>query len=215
MTDYTLILGNKNYSSWSLRGWLLAKQAGIAFDEVVIPLRRPETRAAILKYNPAGKVPTLVVDGESLWDSLAIAEYLAETYPSQGLWPHDRVARRVARCVVAEMHSGFPALRGAMPMDLGKHLSGHPVNAEVQADIDRIQALWRDCRARFGKGGDFLFGPFTVADAFYAPVVARFRTYDVKLDEVSEAYCTAVTGHPWMREWAAAAAEEPWVIDFG
>ncbi|GAB4353832.1 MAG: glutathione S-transferase family protein [Kiloniellaceae bacterium] len=215
MTDYTLILGNKTYSSWSLRGWLLARQAGIAFKEVVIPLRRPDTRAQILHYSPAGKVPTLLADGEAVWDSLAIAEYLAETYPAQGLWPSDPAARRLARCVAAEMHAGFAALRSALPMDLSKHHPGHPISPEVQADIARIEAIWRDCRGRFGKAGDFLFGAFSAADAFYAPVVTRFRTYDVTLDAVSEAYCEAVTGHPWMREWAADAAKETWVIEFG
>ena len=215
MTDYTLILGNKTYSSWSLRGWLLAKQAGIAFDEVVIPLRQADTRARILHYSPACKVPTLLADGEAVWDSLAIAEYLAETYPAQGLWPSDPAARRLARCIAAEMHAGFQGLRGALPMDLSKHYPGHKMTPEVQADIDRIQAIWRDCRGRFGKTGDFLFGAFSVADAFYAPVVTRFRTYDVTLDAVSDAYCTAVTEHAWMQEWAAAAAEETWVIDFG
>ena len=215
MAETKLILGNKTYSSWSLRGWLLAKQAGIAFTEVVIPLRRPETRAEILRYGPAGKVPTLVTDGEAVWDSLAIAETLAERFPDKGLWPADARARQVARSVTAEMHSGFPALRSALPMDLSKHYPGHEVSAEVQADIDRIQAIWRDCRQAFGAGGDFLFGGFSIADAFYAPVVTRFRTYDVTLDEVCEAYCAAVTGHAWMKDWAAAAAEEPWVIDFG
>jgi glutathione S-transferase len=214
MTDYTLILGNKTYSSWSLRGWLLAKQAGIAFDEVVIPLRQPDTRARILHHSPAGKVPTLVVDGEAVWDSLAIAETLAEIYPAQGLWPSDPTARRLARCVAAEMHAGFQALRSALPMDLSKHYPGHKVAPEVQADIDRIQSIWRDCRGRFGKAGDFLFGAFSAADAFYAPVVTRFRTYGVTLDSISEAYCTAVTEHPWMKQWAADAAEEKWVIEF-
>ncbi len=214
MADYTLILGNKTYSSWSLRGWLIVKQAGIAFEEVVIALRKPDTRAAILKYSPAGKVPTLIENGEAIWDSLAIGEYLAERFANRGLWPSDPAARRLARCVTAEMHSGFPALRAALPMDLSKHYPGHAVSAEVQTDIDRIRDIWRDCRGRFGGDGDFLFGDFCIADAFYAPVVSRFRTYDVELDEVSEAYCAAVTAWPAMREWAEDAAKETWVIDF-
>lgn len=214
MTAYTLVLGNKTYSSWSLRGWLAARMAGIAFDEVVIPLRKPETRAAILGYSPAGTVPTLLVDGAPVWDSLAIAEYLAETFPDKGLWPSDPVARRVARCVTAEMHAGFRNLRMALPMDLGRHYPAHQVSAEVQADIDRIQAIWRDCRGRFGKGGSFLFGKASIADAFYAPVVTRFRTYDVKLDPACAAYCEAVTAWPLMQEWAAAAAEETETIVF-
>ncbi len=215
MADYKLILGNKTYSSWSLRGWLLARQAGISFEEVVIPLRQPDTRARILEYSPAGKVPTLMVDGAAVWDSLAIAETLAESFPDRGLWPADAAARRLARSVAAEMHSGFPALRSALPMDLSKAYPRRAVAPEVQADIDRIRALWGDCRRRYGTGGAFLFGAFSAADAFYAPVVTRFRTYDVKLDGVSKAYCAAITGHPWMRDWAAEAAKETWIIDFG
>ena len=215
MTDYKLILGNKTYSSWSLRGWLLARQAGIDCEEVVIPLRRDDTRARILEFSAAGKVPTLMVDGEAVWDSLAIAEYLAERFPDRGLWPAGAGARRLARCVAAEMHAGFPALRSALPMDLSKRDPRHVIAPEVQAEIDRVQAIWHDCRERYGADGDFLFGDFSAADAFYAPVVTRFRTYDVKLNAVSEAYCRAVTQHPWMQGWAAEAAKETWVIDFG
>jgi glutathione S-transferase len=214
MADTKLILGNRTYSSWSLRGWLAARLAGLAFEDVVIPLRKPGTRAEILKYSRAGKVPTLMIDGEPIWDSLAIAEYLAERFPDKGLWPADPAARRLARCVTAEMHAGFRALRVALPMDLSKHYPGHPVGPEVQPDIDRIQEIWRDCRARFGSGGDFLFGKVSIADAFYAPVVTRFRTYDVALDAAAEAYCAAITDWPLMREWAAAAAEETEVIVF-
>lgn len=210
-----LILGNKRYSSWSLRGWLVARLAGLAPEEVVIPLRREDTRPRLLEYSPAGKVPTLILDGETVWDSLAIAETLAERFPDKGLWPADPAARARARSVTAEMHAGFPALRRALPMDLGAHFPGHALAAEVQADVDRIQAIWRDCRGRFGAGGDFLFGAPSIADAFYAPVVTRFRTYDVKLDPASEAYAVAVTAWPLMQDWAAAAAEETWVIDFG
>jgi glutathione S-transferase len=213
-----LILGNRTYSSWSLRGWLAVRLAGLEVEEVVIFLHKPDTRAQILKYNAAGKVPTLVVDGEPIWDSLAIGEYLAERFPEKRLWPADPAARRLARCVVAEMHSGFQALRGALPMDLKSHFPGHKVDAAVQADIDRVQAIWRDCRGRFSQGsnggGDFLFGAPSLADAFYAPVATRFRTYDVKLDDVAQAYCAAIEAWPLMREWAAAAAEETEVIAY-
>ncbi len=218
MADAKLILGNKTYSSWSLRGWLAVRLAGLEVEEEVIFLHKPDTRANILKYSPAAKVPTLVVAGESVWDSLAIGEYLAERFPDKQLWPADAAARRLARCVCAEMHAGFPALRQALPMDLAHHYPGHEVSAEVQGDIDRVQAIWRDCRGRFGQnkdgGGDFLFGKPCLADAFYAPVVTRFRTYDVKLDEVAEAYCAAVEAWPPMQEWAAAAAEETEVIAY-
>jgi glutathione S-transferase len=214
MAGYRLILGNKTYSSWSLRGWLAARLAGIAFEEVVILLHKPDTRANILKHSPGGKVPALVVDGEVIWDSLAIAEYLAECHPDRGLWPADPAARRLARCVTAEMHAGFVPLRRALPMDLSKRPPKQPLAPEVQADIDRIQQIWRDCRRRFGQGGDFLFGKPSIADAFYAPVVTRFRSYDVTLDAVAEAYCRAVTAWPLMQEWAAAAAEETEVLVF-
>lgn len=214
MPAYTLVLGNKTYSSWSLRGWLAARLAGIDFEEVVIPLRKPDTRRTILQYSSAGLVPILLVDGEPVWDSLAIAEYLAETCPEKNLWPNNPEARRAARSVAAEMHAGFRNLRMAMPMDLRRHYPGHQVAAEVQADIDRIQSIWRDCRGRFGKGGDFLFGEASIADAFYAPVVTRFRTYDVKLEPVCEAYCRTVSAWPPMQEWTAAAAEETEVIAF-
>jgi len=211
MAATKLILGNKTYSSWSLRGWLAARLAGIDFEEVVIFLYKPGSREAILSHNPAGKVPTLVVDGEPVWDSLAIAEYLAETCPDRGLWPADPAARRLARCVTAEMHAGFQALRKALPMDLNRR-AAKTLAPEVQADIDRVQAIWRDCRGRFGKGGDFLFGQPTIADAFYAPVVTRFRSYEVTLDPVAEAYCRTITDWPLMQEWAAAAAEETEVL---
>lgn len=215
MADTKIILGNKRYSSWSLRGWLAARLAGLTPEEVVIPLRQADTRARILAYSPAGKVPTLILDGEAVWDSLAIAETLAERFPEKHLWPADPLARARARSVAAEMHSGFPALRSDLPMDIRAHVPGHAFSAEVQADVDRIQQIWRGCRQDFGKGGDFLFGGPTLADAFYAPVVTRFRTYDVPLDPVSEAYCAAIEAWPLMRDWAAAAAEESWTIDFG
>lgn len=214
MTDYRLILGNKTYSSWSLRAWLVARLAGIAFEEVAIPLRRPGTRREIQKYSAAGKVPTLLVDGDPVWDSLAIAEYLAERYPDKGLWPADPAARRVARCVTAEMHAGFQALRNALSMDLSRHEPGREVGADVEADIGRILQIWRDCRKGFSAGGDFLFGRACIADAFYAPVVTRFRSYGVGLDDVGEAYVRTVIAWPAMREWAAAAAEETEVIAF-
>ncbi len=214
MSRYKLILGNKAYSSWSLRGWLIAKLAGIAFEEEVIFLRQADTREKILRFNPAGKVPTLIEDGQAIWDSLAIGEYLAERYPERGLWPDDPAARRLARCVVAEMHAGFQALRAELPMDLRRRYPGHPISAEVAGEIDRIQSIWQDCRDRFGQGGDFLFGKPCIADAFFAPVATRFVTFEVSLDETAAAYCRTIIAWPLMREWAAEAAKETAVIEF-
>jgi glutathione S-transferase len=209
---FTLVVGNKNYSSWSLRPWLAMREAGIAFDEVVIPLYRPGSKAAILAHSPAGKVPVLRHGDRVVWDSLAIMEYLAETLPDGALWPEDPAARALARCISAEMHAGFQALRGGMPMSLREQLPGQERSDTVAADIARVTAIWRDCRERFGGGGPFLFGGFTIADAMYAPVATRFRTYAVELDPVCQAYADTILALPSFLEWQAAAEEEPWVI---
>ena len=200
---FTLVIGTKRYSSWSLRPWLLMKMAGLAFDEVEIALRQPDTRRQVLEWSPSGKVPLLIHDTVRIWDSLAICEYLAERDP--GLWPADREARALARSVSAEMHSGFMPLRQNCPMDVCAATPMADPLPEVAGDIARIQALWGECRARFGAGGPFLFGGFTVADAMYAPVVTRFRTYAIPQDAVCEAYCRAVEQLPAMREWVEAA----------
>lgn len=215
MSDLTLILGNKAYSSWSLRPWLALKQAGRLFAEVVIPLRRPDTRARILEHSPAGKLPVLKHGDLTVWDSLAICEYLADLFPDAALWPEDPAARAVARAVSAEMHSGFQSLRSSMPMDLTRKAPGEGMTEATVADIGRITALWADCRARFGAGGPFLFGRFSIADAMYAPVVTRFDTYGVALGDTARAYADAVLAMPAMREWTDAARAEPWTIDFG
>ncbi|WP_299620197.1 glutathione S-transferase family protein [Pelagibius sp.] len=218
MPNYTMILGNKSYSSWALRGWLIAKLAGIDFEEEVILLRKPDMKAKVLRHSPAGLVPVLIEDGEAIWDSLAIGEHLAERYPERQLWPVDPAARSLARCVVAEMHSGFRALRMALPMDLRRRYPDHPLTPEVAAEVARIQAIWRDCRERFGDvgggGGGFLFGEPTIADAFYAPVVTRFRSFEVTLEDAAEEYCATIMAWPAMQEWVAAAAEETEVIEF-
>ena len=212
MSGYTLVIGNKNYSSWSLRAWLALRQTGAAFTEKVIPLDRDDTAEAIRQWSPAGKVPVLRDGDLTVWDSLAIGEYLAEQVPNAGLWPREAQARAVARSAAAEMHAGFPALRRDMPMDVRRRTSQTP-SAEVAADIARICELWADCRTRFGAGhGDFLFGGFTLADAFYAPVASRFVTYGVDLPEPARAYVDAIMATPAMRAWAEAAAAEPWVI---
>lgn len=214
MADFTLYIGNKNYSSWSLRGWLMAKAAGITFEEVLIRLRQPNTKAEVLRHSPSGRVPALVHGDVSIWESLAIGEYLAELFPDAQLWPRDRGARAVARAVSTEMHAGFSALRTHFPMNMRSSFPNRASTPEVQAEVNRINAIWHDCRTRFGKDGPFLFGgTFGNADAMYAPVVSRFRTYKVELDPDAQAYCDAVWAHPPMQEWAAAAKNEPWVFE--
>lgn len=213
MARFTLVIGNKNYSSWSLRAWLALWQTGAAFDEVVIPLDRDDTAEAIRQWSPAGKVPVLRDGDLTVWDSLAIGAYLAEQFPDAALWPREPRARAVAMAAAAEMHSGFTALRRDMPMDVRRRTQQTP-GSDVAADIARICDLWAECRARFGEGGgDFLFGGFTLADAFYAPVASRFVTYGVDLPATARAYVDAVMATPAMRAWADAAAAEPWVID--
>jgi glutathione S-transferase len=215
VAEFTLVIGNKNYSSWSLRPWLALKATGQEFDEVLITLRQPETKAKILAHSPAGKVPVLKHGDLLVWESLAICEYVAELFPAAGLWPDDPRARAVARSVSTEMHAGFAALRRDLPMDIAK-LSDVPRSAsdEAKADIARIQQIWQDCRGRFGSkkqsegGGDFLFGRFGVADCMFAPVATRLRTYGVALDPVSAAYVDAIYAWPAMQEWCAAAAKE-------
>ncbi len=213
MADFTIYIGNKNYSSWSLRGWLALKRTGAAFEEEVIPLDEANTRANILRYSPSGRVPALRHGNEIVWESLAIGECLAELFPAARLWPSSARARAVARAVSAEMHAGFTALRSHLPMNIRSSFPGRGVTPEAQADINRITASWRDCRRRFGEGGDFLFGHFTIADAMYAPVVSRFRTYEIKLEEETQRYADAVWALPAMQEWAAAARNEPMIIE--
>lgn len=213
MADFIIYIANKNYSSWSLRAWLMLKHTGAAFEEVLIPLREATTRPTILRHSPSGKLPALQHGDLVIWDSLAIGEYLAEIFPKVGLWPKDAKARAAARSVSAEMHSGFAALRGHLPMNMRSSFPNRGVTPEAQADINRITALWRDCRKRFGAGGDFLFGRFTLADAMYAPVVSRFRTYKVELDEESQRYADAIWALPALQEWSTAARNEPMIIE--
>lgn len=201
----TLIIGTKRYSSWSLRPWLAAKVGGFAFDEIEIALRQPETKAEILKYSPSGKVPCLIHGATTIWDSLAICEYLAELQPR--LWPATREARAVARAVAAEMHSGFPNLRNICSMDVTQITPLTEIPPEVAAEVERIRAIWNDCRTRFGGDGPFLFGRFSVADAMYAPVVSRFTTFDIPVDAVSKAYMDAVWALPAMGQWRQAALD--------
>lgn len=212
MTDLTLIIGNKNYSSWSLRPWLAMTHLGLAFNEVQIWLSKPQTRSRILEYSPSGRVPVLQHGDLTVWDSLAIVEYLAEVFPEKAWYPHDRAARAIARAVSAEMHSGFADLRTHMPMDLRNRYPDRGRSPGVLRDIERITQIWQECRQRFGAAGPFLFGEFCIADAFYAPVVSRFLTYDVALNPVSQAYVEAIWALPAMQTWVAAAQAEDEVI---
>ena len=210
--DLTLVIGNKNYSSWSLRPWLVLKQAGIPFREIFISLYTEVSPAQIKKYSPSGKVPVLIDGDVTVWESLAIGEHLAGKFPDKQLWPADPAARAVARSVATEMHAGFSALRQHMSMNCRKRLPGKGRTPEVLKDIARITALWNDCRARFGKGGGFLFGKFSIADAMYAPVALRFVTYAVELDPVCAAYVKTITALPAIQQWVADAHAETEVI---
>jgi glutathione S-transferase len=206
-----LVIGNKNYSSWSMRPWILLRQAGVPFEEVQLKLDESDGGlrvAGIEKFSAAGKVPVLMIDGEPVWDSLAIAETVAEMHPEKHLWPQDPVARRVARSVCAEMHSGFQAMRGKMPMNIRSRYPGKGLTPESQKDIDRIVSLWTQCRERFGGAGSLLFGRFSVADAFFAPVVMRFHAYAVKVPRVAQEYCEAVQALSAVREWSDAGRRE-------
>ncbi|MBV9829401.1 MAG: glutathione S-transferase family protein, partial [Alphaproteobacteria bacterium] len=214
MADMTIYLGNKNYSSWSMRPWLALKHTTVAFDEVVIPLFEPGSRETILKFSPSGRVPALHHGDTVVWESLAICEYLAESFPTFNLWPKDPAIRTTARAVSTEMHGGFAALRQQLPMNVRSTFPGRDISLELQADINRVMAIWRDCRTRFGDGkGDFLFGSFTIADAMYAPVVTRFRTYRIEMEREAELYCEAIMALPAMQEWLTAARNEPMIIE--
>jgi glutathione S-transferase len=212
MSDYILVIGNKNYSSWSLRPWLAMRQAGLPFREVRIPLYTPESKAQIRSYSPSGKVPCLVDGALAVWDSLAICEYLAERHPQAKLWPADPYARAVARSISAEMHSGFQNLRSNMSMNCRKRFPGMGRTVEVAGEIERVQRSWGQAREKHGAGGPFLFGAFTIADAMYAPVVLRFRTYAVQLNPVCREYADAILALPAMQQWLADAEAETEVI---
>jgi len=204
-----LAIGNKNYSSWSMRAWVLLTQAGIAFDEIQLKFSDSGRVTGIESYSPTRQVPVLIVDGEPVWDSLAIAEAVAELFPDKGLWPDEARARQVARSICAEMHAGFFSLRDALPMNIRASLPGKGMSPAVQKDIDRIVDIWQSCRARHGKAGELLFGRFSVADAFYAPVASRFATYAVALPAAAQRYADALLALPAVREWSAQARREP------
>jgi len=202
-----LVIGNKNYSSWSMRPWVALKAFGIPFEEIRIQLRRPETSSMIAQYSAAGRVPVLV-DGETtVWDSMSICEYIAEQFPHKNLWPQDVAARAMARSVCAEMHSGFSGLRGAMFMNIRARFPGKGRTMAAQADIGRISEIWETCLARSGPRG-FLFGDFSIADAYYAPVATRFRTYGVSVGPALDAYVERVLAHPAVAQWIDEALAE-------
>jgi glutathione S-transferase len=210
---YRLVIGNKNTSSWSLRPWIAMRHFGIPFAEVNINLRAPDAKAQILRHSPSGKVPALLAGDAVVWDSLAILEFLAETHPDKALWPADKDARARARSVAAEMHSGFRLLRDECPMDIVARTPRAMLSSQVEADVRRIVAIWSDCRNRSESGGPFLFGSFGVADAMYAPVATRFRTYLPDLvpygdKGLAQAYVDAIFALPAFREWEAGAKAE-------
>ena len=207
MSEIVLTISSKNYSSWSLRGWLLCRMAGIEFAELTVPVDDPANRAELLLLSPSILVPCLTHQGIRVWDTLAIGEFLHELNPQAGLLPAGRAARARCRSICGEMHSGFANLRSALPMNLKARHPGFKVWAGAQADIDRIAAIWRDCFAE--HGGPYLFGALTMADAMYAPVATRFHTYDVKLDRDCSAYCERILALPDMVAWREAALAEP------
>jgi len=207
-----LVIGNKNYSSWSLRAWFLLKEAGIEFEEIRIPLDTDTFADDIAGLSPTGRVPVLIQDSVPVWDTLAIAETVAEQWPECRLWPDDPVARAHARSVSAEMHSGFAALREAMPMNcraMGRKVA---LPDGVAADIDRVFAIWSDCHHRYGADGAWLFGHFSIADAMYAPVVMRFRTYGINLPESASVYPMRLLESPAIQEWLLESESETEVI---
>jgi glutathione S-transferase len=211
MGSATLTISSKNYGSWSLRGWLLAKFSGLPFEEKIIPPDDPAMKAEILLLSPSFLVPCLTHEGTTVWDALAIAEYLNEVCPKAGLLPKDRAARAHCRAICGEMHQGFSALRSALPMNLKADFPKFKVWSRALADVARITAIWRECLE--ASGGPFLFGARGMADAMYAPVVTRFLTYHVELDEVCAAYCRRIMDLPEMQEWIAGAQAEPDDID--
>lgn len=211
-----LVIGNRSYSSWSLRGWLTARQSGLAFETQVIPLYGEawdETKSAIPELAPSvGKVPVLWDGAGVVWDSLAILEYLADKVGRDRYWPKAEAARGMARSLVAEMHSSFGAMRSELPFNLRMAPVAKPLSPAVRADVERILTLWAQARARFGQGGPFLFGTFGAADIFFAPVVVRLRQYGVSVPGFAAAYMEAVWEHEWLEAWRTAAAEESWAI---
>lgn len=208
-----LIIANKLYSSWSLRPWLVMRAFGIPFDEIVIPLRQPDSRPRVLEYSPSGKVPALIAGGETIWESMAIIEYLAESYPELAIWPKDKAARAHARSIANEMHGGFQSLRQGCPMHAGARFATPEITVPLRANIDRIETIWSEARARFGAGGPYLYGEFSAADAMYAPIAFRFDGYSIPVSPEARAYMDTIFAHPDVASWRAASLKEPWTIE--
>ena len=210
----TLVIGNKNYSSWSMRPWLALAHHKVPFEEIVINIYADDAKKRILEHSPAGKVPILKDGNVTIWDTLAILEYLADKFPGLHLWPKDPAMRAHARSVSAEMHSGFQALRQATPMNLKRVPRPIELNEDVKADVVRVEAIWNDCRMRYGKQGHFLFGEFSAADCMYAPVATRFRNYDVPVDLVASAYVDTIHTLPAFERWRDAGLKEAWTAHY-
>lgn len=210
--DLQLFIGNKAYSSWSLRPWILLKVFDIPFTDTVIPMYQPTTRTDMLRRGPTGKVPVLHAEGLAIWESLAIIEFIAESFPDRAIWPRDRAARALARALSSEMHAGFTRLRQTCPTNFRRQPRPIPLDAEVLADVARIEAAWAAAREEFGTGGPFLFGAFSAADAMYAPVVNRLHAYAVDVRPETRAYMDAIMDLPAWKEWIADGAAEPWHV---
>src|SRR5674476_832289 len=209
-----LVIGNKNYSSWSMRPWLALRANDIAFEEIFIPLYTGEAdKQRILDFTPSGKVPALIDGDVTIWDSLSIIEYVAERFPQAGLWPEDRAWRAHARSISSEMHSGFMALRGECGMNLHRPVRAIALSADARANVARIQQIWTECRARYGQAGPFLFGSFGAADAMFAPVVHRFRSYAIAVEPEAQAYMDTMMALPAFQEWTQAGLAETLVIE--
>ncbi len=207
-----LVIANKLYSSWSMRPWLVLRAFQIPFEEIIVPLRRADSRERVLEFSPSGKVPALIDEGHVIWDSLAIIEYVADCNPELAIWPKDRVARAHARSISNEMHSGFQALRQGCPMDAGTRYKTPEITEPLQANIDRIEAIWAEAQANFGGAGPFLYGAFSAADAMYAPIAFRLDGYGIPVSPASRRYIETIFAHPDVAAWRAAALKEPWTI---
>ena len=207
-----LAIANKLYSSWSLRPWMVLSAFGIPFEDIVIPLRLPDSRSRLLEYSPSGRLPALIDGDVTVWESLAIIEYLAEKFPDRAIWPRDGNARAHARAISNEMHGGFQPLRQGCAMHLGARFATPPLTDALKSSIDRIEDIWSATRNRFGAGGPYLFGAFSAADAMYLPVVSRFETYQIPVREATRVYMDMMLAHPAFLDWRASALKEPWTI---